>query len=169
MRWGITQPSLLLSHWRLLLHDKLVVTLRHIWQAEEKWIFFFTMPWINIFCLNISYTSLVSIQWKFIDVCTASYVWMIASYIMLCYITSCSFSASIAQRLIGISCFRLIKYTWLRKKKIIVLRIPPVFWNCILDYLLKFISFFLSLSQCMLSLTIEYKCTICSEKQFVIS
>ena len=135
-RWEITQFSLLIPHQRLLFHDKLVITLRHIWQAEEKWIFF-TLHWINIFCLNISYTSLTSIQRKFIDVCTASYVWMIASYIMLCYVTLCSYSASIAQRLIGISCFRLIKYTWLRKKKIIVLRIPPVFRNCILDYLLK--------------------------------
>ena len=165
-RWEITQFSLLIPHQRLLFHDKLVITLRHIWQAEEKWIFFI-LHWINIFCLNISYTSLTSIQRKFIDVCTASYVWMIASYIMLCYVTLCSYSASIAQRLIGISCFRLIKYTWLRKKKDYCTK-NSTSLSKLHPWLFVENSFFLPSSQCMLSSTTECKRAICSGRQFVI-
>lgn len=78
-------------------------------------------------------------------------------------------AAPIAQRLIGIRCFRLIKYTWLggRGRKIIAPTNSTSLWSRVLSYLSKFTSCFPSLPQCALRPTIEQKYTICSVRQFV--
>ena len=85
MRNGLF-PSLLSPGW-LLFHDKLGITLRRMWRAEEKRISF-TMHRINIFCVTVSYTSLAPTQRRFIDVCTASSVGGTASCVILPYMRS---------------------------------------------------------------------------------
>lgn len=93
-----SQPLMHLPHCYWFSCEELAVHFRHILKTRKK--NGLHMHWINIFCMNILHFSClntVEVYWL-----TASYIWMIASYIMICNITSCFFSISIAQRLIGI-------------------------------------------------------------------
>lgn len=151
----------------LLFHDKLVLTLRHIWQAEEKWSFYNVLNkhLLLDYLLYFTGSDTVQVYWRVY--CKPCLNDCFICYATLNYVVF--LSTSMAQRLIGISCFRLIKKTWLRKKKddctktsTSLLKLHP--------WLFAEIHFiFLSLSQGTLSPTIKYKRTICSVRQFVIS
>lgn len=127
---------------RLPFHDKLALTLRHIWQVEEKWSFYNVLNKHLLLDCLLCFTGFDTVEVYWHVYCKLCLNDCFVCYAVLNY--TVFLSASTAQRLIGISCFRLIKNTWLRKekKKTIVARLPLVFWNCILEYLLKFISFF---------------------------
>jgi hypothetical protein len=124
----------------IFFHDKLVITPRHIWQTEEKWSFYNALN-KHLLVEQLPYcTGLGTVEVYWCMYCKLHLSDYFIYYAMLHFILFpfCFHSPESLESLVSDS--------WnihdLEKKEIIVARIPPVFWSCILDYLLYFISFF---------------------------